>query len=166
MFNENWDNMRCEIIKATFDYVFDKLNKDTELYAHIECEYDEYYIGKGSLYYMHKQNLVTFINNVIESCPDSHYLLARFMDTWKYSGYKMHAAFCYFDLTGLFALCDAPNSDGYYSPGQSLDICILFDMIEPFLKCIENYKRIYVKDNDENEPIYEVFEKTWKESSR
>ena len=37
----------------------------------------------------------------------------------------------YFDISGLFCICNQ-NKHGYYSPGNSLDICILFDKIKPF----------------------------------
>ena len=48
----------------------------------------------------------------------------------------------YFDISGLFCICNK-NEDGYYSPGNSLDICILFDKIKPFTQKYGIYDYIY-----------------------
>jgi hypothetical protein len=65
-----------------------------------------------------------------------------------------------FHLGGLFALCNQSDCNGHYTPGNSLDICILLDIIEPNLKSYESYDCIY-QENQFNQfynYLYKVFE--------
>lgn len=38
-----------------------------------------------------------------------------------------------FDIGGLFVLCNQDDSDRYYTHGNSLDVCCLFDRIGLFV---------------------------------
>ena len=67
-----------------------------------------------------------------------------------------------FDVGGLFALCNQSDCEGYYTPGNSLDICSLFDIIEPFLKKYSCYNCIYTKEGRTYNRIYDVFEESYK----
>ena len=68
-----------------------------------------------------------------------------------------------FDIGGLFALCNQSDCEGYYTPVNSLDICSLFDKIEPFVKKYSCYFRIYnEKEDSDYNSVYEVFEHSYK----
>ena len=67
-----------------------------------------------------------------------------------------------FDMGGLFALCNQSDCEGYYTPGNSLDICSLFDKIEPFVKKYDCYNCIYTKEERLFNTVYEVFEHSYK----
>jgi hypothetical protein len=43
-----WKELRRNIIKATFDYIQDKFQREEELYKNITDEEDERYISHGS----------------------------------------------------------------------------------------------------------------------
>ena len=69
----------------------------------------------------------------------------------------------HFDIGGLFALCNQSDCEGYYTPGNSLDICSLFDKIKPFVKKYSVYDDIYENArNFHNKSVYEVFEHSYK----
>jgi hypothetical protein len=59
-----WNTIRETIIKATFDYIADKFQKDDELYKNITEEDDEHYIGEGSNYFSYKKTINNFINSL------------------------------------------------------------------------------------------------------
>ena len=67
-----------------------------------------------------------------------------------------------FDMGGLFALCNQSDCEGYYTPGNSLDICSLFDKIEPFVKNYKCYYCIYTKEGRLFNTLYKVFEHSYK----
>jgi hypothetical protein len=70
----------------------------------------------------------------------------------------------YFEIGGLLALCNQSDCEGYYTPGNSLDICILFDKIEPFVKKYDCYSCIYGNIDEDNwsNKLYDVFEYSYK----
>ena len=72
----------------------------------------------------------------------------------------------YFELGGLFALCNQTDCEGYYTPGNSLDICSLFDRIEPFVKKNDDYNCIYNKEGRLYNRLYDVFEYSYKTLKR
>jgi hypothetical protein len=64
-----------------------------------------------------------------------------------HSTYNIIDSLNYFGLVGLYALCYKSDCDGFYSPGNSLDICILLDKLK------ETFER-YIIDDDEYRSIY------------
>jgi hypothetical protein len=48
------------------------------------------------------------------------------------SNFAIVDALIYFDIGGLYSFCNKNDCEGFYSPGNSVDICKLFDLIEPF----------------------------------
>jgi hypothetical protein len=68
-------------------------------------------------------------------------------------------AFNYFEIGGLIALCRQNDCDGYYTPGNSLDICILFDIIKDtvMMHNIFIYDCIYIAKNN----LYDLFQESY-----
>lgn len=70
----------------------------------------------------------------------------------------------YFDIKGLYSLSNKSDCDGFYSPGDSFDICSLLDKIkDSFDKETDSdiYESIY--NNDENRfanSVYSVFKES------
>jgi hypothetical protein len=75
-------------------------------------------------------------------------------------------ALIYYDICGLYSLCKKGDCEGFYSAGNSLDICNLFDLLKDDIKNYDNllYERIFVCHN-ESDSIYDVFEESWKTNS-
>jgi hypothetical protein len=151
-----WNDIRIQIIKATFIYLEKKFEEDLQNPLHLDERDDDNYYGEGSYYYYTMNHLKKFmsiirqnmeINNVIRTCYNMNYI----------------DSLNYFGVGGLFALCNKNDCDGYYSPGNSYDICNLLTKIEAFMEK-ENYiyEKIYV--NDDEYYCDSVFD-TFKESS-
>jgi hypothetical protein len=152
-----WNSIRINIIKSTFDYIKDKFNKDKELYENIEDEEDENWIGEDSNYKVYMDELIDFIDECIKHKNDN--FLEYFVE------YCPLNPLYFFDISGLFYLCNQSDCDGFYSPGNSLDICILFDKIKTFTNKYDIYNCIYDdKFNEEyfNNSIYTIFDESYK----
>jgi hypothetical protein len=134
-----WNKLRKTIIQATFDYIQDKFQKDFEAYNSITDEEDKHDIGDGSAYDCYKKNILKIIEamqsaskktNVfgidIDNTVNNFIVLTRNL--------SYIDALIYFDIGGLYSLCNKSDCDGFYSVGNSVDICMLFDLIEPFVK--------------------------------
>ena len=119
-----WNNIRIELIEATFKYIeqyFDsgKIQEGTNEYVslnqlkqYIETIQNEKimkqtFIGKQSnlldLFYSYSKNL-DFIDLLIQ-----------------------------FGVSGIYAFCVKSDCEGFYSVGNSYDICELLSVIKPFL---------------------------------
>jgi hypothetical protein len=66
----------------------------------------------------------------------------------------------YFDIGGVFALCNKNDFQGYYTPGNSLDICSLLDKIKPFIKIYDIYDCIYIEESRDTACIYNLFKES------
>lgn len=160
-----WGKIRTEIIKATFDYIKDKYNKDKELYGNLAKE-DDNWIGDGSEYHYYMNNLLNLTNNVLEKYTTKidSFSIINFIEVFNQMSFSLDIinALNYFDIGGLFALCHQSDNEGYYMPGNSLDICSLFDRIEPFVKKYESYSSIYIQEDSNISRLYNVFEHSHK----
>jgi len=58
----------------------------------------------------------------------------------------------YFGIGGLFAFCNKSDCEGYYSVGNSYDICELFSLIKPFV--IKNNEYDYLGSLIQVEKIF------------
>jgi len=67
----------------------------------------------------------------------------------------------FFGVGGLYSLCNKSDCEGYYSVGNSYDICELFKLIKPFL--IKNKENMDSPDNDVYKYVIEI-EKLFQES--
>lgn len=131
-----WNNIRMNIILATFDYIQFKFEKDEELYKNITDQENENYIGDYSNYNSYKNYLLEFIKAFSLSR-----ITCNGIDKFIYltTNLSYIDALIYFDIGGLYSLCNKTDCEGYYSVGNSIDICQLFDLIEPFIKKYDEY---------------------------
>jgi hypothetical protein len=107
----SWDKFRMATINATFKYIKSYISL-TEI-----TEYDQIYANK----------LLEFIDK-IESEPN--------LDINIFINYCEQSPFIdtlvFFNISGLYAFCNKSDCDGYYSVGNSYDICQLFKLIKKF----------------------------------
>ena len=155
--NSTWYDFRCDAIQATYDYIEDKYKKDKELFGHL-TEDEEGWIGEGSNYHSYisifleykkictvRSNsiIIDHVNEFVHVCYNYHYM----------------NALNFFGVGGLFSLCNQSDCEGYYTPGNSLDICSLLDKIKPFFTKYNTYRLAYAEDY---ETVYEVFDHSYK----
>ena len=107
----SWDKFRMATINATFKYI-----KSYIILTEI-TEHDQIYANK----------LLEFIDK-IESEPN--------LDINIFINYCEQSPFIdtlvFFNISGLYAFCNKSDCDGYYSVGNSYDICQLFKLIKKF----------------------------------
>jgi hypothetical protein len=121
----NWNIVRVEMINASFRYFENmlKINGD-EMPPQNKKEYDTNAILKilGE-----KENMlgVDAFNSIIDE---------------KYRVFINY--YIYFDMGGLCALINKPDDSGLYSPGNSLDILILFNKLESFIENAQVKERL------------------------
>jgi hypothetical protein len=151
----HWYEIRTEIIKATFDFIQDRFDKDNKLYSDLTDD-NENWIGKGSTYYSYMTDLIEIKTQIFESND----LFDKFIRL----SHNLHVinTLIYFDIIGLVALCNKSDCEGFYSSGNSFDICYLFDKIEPFVKKYSCYNCIYSDKGIIFDKLYDVFEYSYK----
>jgi hypothetical protein len=106
-----WNKFRMATINATFKYIKSYISL-TEI-----TEYEKVYADK----------LLEFINK-IES--ESNFDIDIFLNYCKESPFIDTLVF--FNISGLYAFCNKSDCEGYYSVGNSYDICQLFKLIKKF----------------------------------
>lgn len=161
-----WNELRKLVIKSTFDYIQDKFQKDYEAYNSITDDNDENYIGDGTDYNCYKK----YIINIIETMQNSHEknsfgidnVVNHFIVIARNLNYI--DALIYFDIGGLYALYNKSDCEGFYSVGNSVDICKLFDLIEPFVKLNDKdniHSAIYISETGYYyKSLYELFKES------
>lgn len=107
----SWDKFRMATINATFKYIKSYISL-TEI-----TEYDKVYAD----------NLLEFIDK-IES--ETNLDIDIFLNYCKQSPFVDTLVF--FNISGLYAFCNKSDCEGYYSVGNSYDICQLFKLIKNF----------------------------------
>ena len=124
----SWDKFRMATINATFKYIKSYISL-TEI-----TEYDKVYAD----------NLLEFIDK-IESETN--------LDTNIFLNYCEQSPFVdalvFFNISGLCAFCNKSDCEGYYSVGNSYDICQLFKLIQNF----------YTVDKEFFQDIYKTINK-------
>jgi hypothetical protein len=113
----SWNKFRMATINATIKYIKSYISL-TEL-----TEYDQIYANK----------LLEFIDK-IESEPDLNNDI--FIDYCKELLFIDTLVF--FNISGLYAFCNKSDCEGYYSVGNSYDICQLFKLIKNFYTVDKN----------------------------
>lgn len=164
-----WNTIRTHIIKATFDYIEDKFDKDLIQYGDLSEDHENW-IGENSSYYNYKNILLELKTLVFPPSSNSHIYN---QDVYNHVN-KFIIAFCqvrqldflnalnYFGIGGLYALCNQSDCEGLYTPGNSLDICSLFDKIELFVKKYDTYQGIYNKESRIfDNCLYDVFQHSY-----
>jgi len=160
-----WNQLRKTVIQATFDYIKDKFQKDFEAYNSIDDEEDEHYIGDGSLYHCYKKDIIKIIEIMQSSCEKNIFGLDNSVDNFIVVTRNLSYidALIYFDIGGLYSLCNKSDCEGFYSVGNSIDICQLFDLIEPFITKIDEnwHSAIYNKEpRFYGQCLYELFKES------
>jgi hypothetical protein len=160
-----WNELRKLVIKSTFDYIQDKFQKDFELYNSITDEEDDNYIGDGSAYNCYKKAIIKIIETMQTSCEKNVFGLDNTINNFIVITKNLTYvdALIYFDIGGLYSLCNKCDCDGFYSVGNSIDICQLFDLIKSFIK-INNegtYSSIYnTESRYYGQCLYELFKES------
>ena len=151
----SWHNIRAELIEATFAYLEDLIANQTKGIDEERLEYSV--IG----------HLKQYITEIREECasfdndkpPISPFALL-FSKRTIFNAFSEHLGdLCFiniliqFGVGGIYTLCNKSDCDGFYSVGNSYDICELLNVIKPFT--IKN------KDNldDEENYIYRCTDK-------
>jgi hypothetical protein len=127
----NWNAFRLEIIKATIEYAKSQEMKDN----HDNYNYNDKDTNDDKYYKNLMQKLIDCESPSIEI-------------DWEYNNFFIH-----YGIAGLFALCKKSDSTGYYSVGNSYDICELLSNIEPFMKKDEENPNRFMA-------IYEIFQES------
>ncbi len=146
-----WNRLRVTIIEATLRYlrakfVLDESTKNEEdedhNYGYNKKEIEKFIDRINILLSTstHKDGHVNIFIHIITEFP-------QYID-----------ALIYFNVGGIYSLVNKSDCEGFYSPGNSLDIIILLDLIKPIINEYYNdeYSTIY-------EDIYDMFEESWKE---
>ena len=147
-----WNELRKLVIKSTFDYIQAKFQKDFEAYNSIDDEEDEHYIGDGSVYDCYKKDVIKIILSMADPQEKNIFGLDNTVNNFIVITRNLSYvdALIYFDIGGVYSLCNKSDCDGFYSVGNSIDICQLFDLIEPFRKSNneDTHKAIYVSETE------------------
>ena len=154
-----WGNIRVSIIKATIECLLQKFEEIEKLYGHLD-ENDENWIGKGSTYYFYKKDFIGMTDILYQNSDMNLFGLDININTFikLCHNFNYMNSLQHFNVGGLFALCNQTDCEGYYTPGNALDICLLFDKIKPFMKKYDVYPCIYKTENEMFDNLYELFE--------
>jgi hypothetical protein len=167
-----WNAIRRDVVKATLDYIQDKFKNDFELYKDLPKQ-DPNWIGEGSSYNCYKNEIIELIdsmkliNNQIVFGMEYDNTIGNFITATRKISFI--DALIYFDIGGLYSLCNKGDCEGYYSVGNSLDICLLFDLIQPFVKKFneETHNTIYVEQPHHfTHRLYDLFKESSKQNKK
>ena len=139
-----WHNIRNSVIKAAFTYISIEINTEK--------------IYKDNTELIYSNNLKNIVSELERQTKDENYL-----------GYFVKIChnipnidcLIYFGLQGLSSFCNKSDCEGFYSVGDSYNICELFNTIKPYL--IKNMEVIESDDNHIYHSI-EKLEKVFQES--
>jgi hypothetical protein len=133
----SWRNIRIELIKATFEYL--------EVHFAV-TEYEEETHEHGSMIalkqYIQKIQNGSIVKESIFSSKESN-LLDLF--TTYSSLLEFVDLLIQFGVGGIYSLCNKSDNEGFYSVGNSYDICDLIKVVKPFL--LKNKDNIDDKEN-------------------
>jgi hypothetical protein len=147
-----WHNIRAELVEATFAYLEDLIANQTKG------------IDEESSVFGHLNQYITEIREQCASFENDKPPINPFALLYSkrtiFNAFSEHLGdLCFiniliqFGVGGIYALCNKSDCDGFYTPGNSYDICELLNVIKPFT--IKN------KDNldDEENYIYRCTDK-------
>jgi hypothetical protein len=135
---DKWNNIRITIMNATFNYIKDEINNIVSILNNDTCNY-------------YKDNITEIIRlNELYQCKNGELSVNYFISSIDEKGID---ALIYFNVFGLYSLCNKSDTDGYYSPGNSLDIICLLDLIKHYLINSEFYTSIIINNNS----VYNLF---------
>jgi hypothetical protein len=147
----SWNNVRNALIEATFEYL------------EVHCAVTDYEEGTheyGSMIAL-KQYIKKILNsNKNEELIENFIVYSRLLE--------FVDLLIQFSVGGLYALCNKSDCEGFYSVGNSYDICELLKLVKPFLlknkedlnadenwiyNCIDNLTNIFNESVEKKEVV-------------
>jgi hypothetical protein len=149
-----WHRIRTDILHLTLEYL-EKIFRNN-----IKLDKED----ENATYHFHKEkikSIIKFINeNKKTTLGENNYDLINFLDICKSDLYCIDSLI-YFGAGGIFVLCHKMDCEGYYSSGNSLDICELFELIKETVKNSKKtnlYDAMYKKEfNIFSTCLYDLF---------
>jgi hypothetical protein len=133
----SWHNIRIELIKATFEYL--------EVHFAV-TEYEEGTHEHGSMIalkqYIEKIQNGSIVKESIFSRKESN--LLELFTTYS-SLLEFVDLLIQFGVGGIYSLCNKSDCEGFYSVGNSYDICELLKLVKPFL--LKNKEDLDAEEN-------------------
>lgn len=115
----DWYNVRRDLVEATFEYL--KVHFAIAEYGENTFEY----------------NSMTILNQYIEIIQNGIIISKQSSLLDEYYVYSNQLKFIdlliQFSVGGLYSLCNKNDCEGFYSVGNSYDICVLLKLVKPFL---------------------------------
>lgn len=140
---ETWKKIRLSILNATFNYLTHKFNNKLTILNN-----DNY------TFYMTK------IKTVIESNKSYQKTYGNLCVNHFISSLEETESFIYFNVFGIYVLLNKSDCDGFYSPGNALDICYLLNLIKHYMINTDKYNTVYVNHNC----VYNLFNESREKS--
>jgi hypothetical protein len=151
----SWHNIRAELVEATFAYLEDIIANQTKGIDEERLEYSVF------------GHLKQYITEIREQCasfendkPPINPFALLYSKRTIFNAFSEHLGdLCFiniliqFGVGGIYTLCNKSDCEGFYSVGNSYDICELLNVIKPFT--IKN------KDNLDDEENY-IYRCTYK----
>jgi hypothetical protein len=147
----SWNNVRNALIEATFEYL--------EVHFAV-TDYEEGTHEYGSMIAL-KQYIKKILNsNKNEELIENFIVYSRLLE--------FVDLLIQFSVGGLYALCNKSDCEGFYSVGNSYDICELLKLVKPFLlknkedlnadenwiyNCIDNLTNIFNESVEKKEVV-------------
>lgn len=134
----NWKSMREIIVKISFFHLESILNNP-----------------KNKGHKLHEKIMRNLIKSMFGQKLEPDTNLSELVTVYMHNSFNLDALI-YYEMGGLYALCNKRDNEGYYTPGNSLDICNLLDEIEESVKSYNAslYDAIYGENKDS---IYNYF---------
>jgi hypothetical protein len=133
-----WNDIRFFIAKACLEH-FIEITKDVETN-----------VGDISTHY--HSHLLDFIESIKKRKPES---IVDFLS--EIDAYETHNTLIFFGMNGLYKLIAKSDCEGFYSPGDSMDIGNMLILIEPFISddCddLTQFKELFRASVELNENI-------------
>lgn len=145
----NWKSIREIIIKISFSQVQLMINDTKKSNDYAEEIYS--------------QIMKKMIKNIFSHKLEEGTSLAEILCLYMHNPLNLDALI-YYELGGLYALCNKRDNEGYYTPGNSLDICNLLDEIELSVKKYNSslYDAIYAENKDN---VYDCFKRSFENNA-
>lgn len=126
----NWNKIRMGYLKMTLEYL-EKLSKQI---TSLECS-DDINIAEQNVYKLRK------IHDILDYKEIMLIDVDKFLDV--VSENKLVNTFIYLDICGCYAFLNKNDCEGYYSPGNALDILRTYKKCKPRNKeFIDDFKQV------------------------
>lgn len=172
-----WGTIRSTILRATLDCLIEKMKEKEQDKKDVKIEKIEKEEDKKDVEEEEEEDydlkrysgiLKDLIDAIDRTKPSmfcgaeiDNYIPTFLKECEKYHVLNM---LNFFEVGGLYALCNQCDCEGNYTSGNSMDICILLDKIEPFVKQknVDCYECIYVSEGRFYNRLYDVFDESYK----